>query len=78
MDCIKHIVVYDDYTEDDKAESDAIECANKYISWGSRYPVQILQGGYFEFSKKYSFLRSIISQYSPRELFSQIKVTKNF
>ena len=74
IDTIKHIVVYDDLTKNDSVESSALECANQYSKFGSFNKVMILEGGYQEYTQKYSFMRSTEVFFGLRQLYSNFKV----
>ena len=53
---------------------EAVRCAEAYSSFGSRFPVKIVKGGFLDFSKKFPFLRSLECLIKPREKSAVIQV----
>ncbi|XP_067255298.1 serine/threonine/tyrosine-interacting-like protein 1 [Chanodichthys erythropterus] len=67
IDSMKYIIVYDSNTHSLLDSGPAIDCAD-CLEKASRFPVQILNGGYEKFSALYPFLRTHKILYSIREL----------
>ncbi|XP_051767361.1 serine/threonine/tyrosine-interacting-like protein 1 isoform X1 [Ctenopharyngodon idella] len=67
IDSMRHIIVYDSSTLSLLDSGPAIDCAD-CLEKASRFPVQILTGGYEKFSALYPFLRTQKILYNIREL----------
>ena len=69
VDTKKNIVVYDGRTKSTQnPNSAAVKCADYLWGLGSKYPVQILKGGFEEFSALYPFLRTQKILYTAKEM----------
>jgi len=71
----EHIVVYDEGNVLDNDEASANNFAKLFTYHDARNPVRILDGGFIQFSKKYSFLRSAEMAHTPRQLARMITVS---
>ncbi|KAK1800368.1 hypothetical protein P4O66_005592 [Electrophorus voltai] len=67
IESMRYIIVYDSNTSSFLDSGPAIDCANS-LAKASRYPVQILIGGYERFSAIYPFFRTQKITYTIREL----------
>ncbi|XP_013405455.1 serine/threonine/tyrosine-interacting-like protein 1 [Lingula anatina] len=68
LECKQHVVVYDGNTDSLKdTESPAYQCAS-VMAETSRNPVNILKGGYEDFSALYPFLRTQKIIFMPQEM----------
>ncbi|XP_048037599.1 serine/threonine/tyrosine-interacting-like protein 1 isoform X1 [Megalobrama amblycephala] len=67
IDSMRYIIVYDSNTHSLLDSGPAIDCAD-CLEKASRFPIQILTGGYEKFSALYPFLRTQKILYSIREL----------
>nr|XP_006641016.1 PREDICTED: serine/threonine/tyrosine-interacting-like protein 1 [Lepisosteus oculatus]XP_015223348.1 PREDICTED: serine/threonine/tyrosine-interacting-like protein 1 [Lepisosteus oculatus]XP_015223350.1 PREDICTED: serine/threonine/tyrosine-interacting-like protein 1 [Lepisosteus oculatus] len=67
VECVKYCIVYDGNTSSVHGCGPAVECA-EVLALSTRYPVQILKGGYEDFSASYPFLRTQKILYTPQEL----------
>ncbi|KAK3586407.1 hypothetical protein CHS0354_013111 [Potamilus streckersoni] len=68
LECKQNVVVYDSNTSKQNEPGDAHDLASLLWETGSRNPVNILKGGYEEFSKLYPFLRTQKIMFMPREM----------
>lgn len=65
----EHVVIYDSNTSSLKEKnSTALSCAKLMWDMGSKNPVQVIKGGYEDFSGLYPFLRTQKIMYTTREL----------
>jgi len=66
----KHIVIYDNRTQgfDTKGTSLGLQCAEYLWRKGSKNVVQVVKGGYEDFSARYPFLRTQKLMWTPKEL----------
>lgn len=69
----EHIIVYDEGNVLDSDEASANNFAKLFNYHDARNPVRILDGGFIDFSKKYSFLRSTQMAHSPGQLVNMIR-----
>ncbi|XP_065116599.1 serine/threonine/tyrosine-interacting-like protein 1 [Paramisgurnus dabryanus] len=67
IESMRHIIVYDSRTQSLLDSGPAIDCADS-LEKASRFPIQILTGGYEKFSPVYPFLRTHKILYTIREL----------
>lgn len=72
LECKQNVVVYDSNTSNLKESTSATECGSLLWEMGSRNKVNILKGGYEEFSALYPFLRTQKIIFMPKEM-DQIK-----
>ena len=69
------IIVYDEGNVLDSDEASANNFAKLFNYHDARNRVRILDGGFIDFSKKYSFLRSTQMAHSPGQLVNMIRVS---
>ncbi|XP_067289067.1 serine/threonine/tyrosine-interacting-like protein 1 [Pseudorasbora parva] len=67
VESMKFIIVYDSATQSLSDSGPASDCAER-LENSSRFPIQILSGGYERFSALYPFLRTHTILYTIREL----------
>lgn len=68
LECKQNVVVYDSNSTNVQEMSEATDCGMLLWEMGSRSQVQILKGGYEEFSALYPFLRTQKIIFMPKEM----------
>ncbi|XP_060595467.1 serine/threonine/tyrosine-interacting-like protein 1 [Ruditapes philippinarum] len=68
LECKQNVVVYDSNSSNLNEVTDATDCGSLLWEMGSRHKVNILKGGYEEFSALYPFLRTQKIIFMPKEL----------
>lgn len=68
LECKQNVVVYDSNSTNVSEATEATDCGMLLWEMGSRSQVQILKGGYEEFSALYPFLRTQKIIFMPKEM----------